>query len=89
MDRNTEEAICGLQAQLHIQRVVLRTLVATHPHPKRMLEAWRECLPDAVAPGPVAAYAHRSEYLAEYCRLYAEDWTAELADLAVIAPHVD
>jgi hypothetical protein len=83
MDQITEEAICGLQAQLHIQRAVLRALIATHPEPQRVLSIWRECLAEANAQGPVAADARRSDYLAEYCRLYAEDWTAELAELAV------
>jgi len=88
MDQNTEEAICGLQAQLHIQRVMLRALVATHPHPERLLAAWREHLTEAEAAGS-AADARRSDYLAEYCRLYAEDWTAELAELAVPMPSVE
>jgi hypothetical protein len=89
MDRNTEEAICGLQAQLHIQRNVLRALIATHPHPQRLLEAWRQNITELAMPAPVAADAHRSDYLIEYCRLYAEDWTAELADLAVTVPNVE
>lgn len=89
MNQITEEAICGLQAQLHIQRAVLRTLIAIHPHPQQLLAAWRECLAEANASGPAAADARRSDYLAEYCRLYAEDWTAELADLAVPTTRMD
>ena len=89
MDRSTEEAICSLQAQLHTQRVVLRALIATHPQPQRLLGAWREQLAEAAPSEPVAADPSRSDYLAEYCRLYAEDWSAELAELVVPAPALE
>ena len=35
MDRITEESICSLQAQVHVQGLALRALVATHPDPRR------------------------------------------------------
>jgi hypothetical protein len=84
MDRTTEEAICSLQAQLHVQRLALRALASTHPHPDRLLAAWREALADT-ASGPVAAHARHSEYLADQCQVHAEDWTAELVELTVPA----
>lgn len=85
MDRITEEAICSLQAQVHVLRVALRALAATHPDPAALLSAWRDALTDAATSGPVAAYARHSEYLAEQCQVHAEDWTAELVELTVLA----
>ncbi len=85
MDRTTEEAICSLQAQVHVQRVALRALAATHPDPAGLLTAWRDALADAATSGPIAAYARHSEYLAEQCQIHAEDWTAELVELTVPA----
>jgi hypothetical protein len=84
MDRTTEEALCSLQAQVHVQELALRALVATHPDPAALLKAWRQCLADAGG-GPVAAHARDSEYLAEHCRIRAEDWTAELVELTLPA----
>jgi hypothetical protein len=82
MDRITEEAICSLQAQVHVQGLALRALVATHPDPAGLLAAWRQCLVDAGS-GPVAAHERDSAYLAEHCRVRAEDWTAELVELTL------
>ena len=84
MDRITEESICSLQAQVHVQGLALRALVATHPDPAGLLAAWRQCLADAGS-GPVAADARDSAYLAEHCRVRAEDWTAELVELTLPA----
>ena len=84
MDRITEEALCSLQAQVHVQELVLRALVATHPEPARLLAIWHQCL-DHAGSGPVAAHARDSEYLAEHCRVRAEDWTAELVELTLPA----
>jgi hypothetical protein len=84
MDRITEEALCSLQAQVHVQDLVLRALVATHPDPAGLLAAWRQCLAEAGS-GPVAAHARDSAYLAEHCRVRAEDWTAELVELTLPA----
>jgi hypothetical protein len=82
MDRITEESLCSLQAQVHVQEVVLRALVATHPNPSALLAAWQQCLADAGS-GPIAANARDSAYLAEHCRVRAEDWTAELVELTL------
>lgn len=82
MDRITEEALCSLQAQVHVQELALRALVATHPDPAALLAAWRQCLADAGG-GPIAAHARDSAYLAEHCRVRAEDWTAELVELTL------
>jgi hypothetical protein len=79
MDRSTEEAVCSLQAQLHVQGLALRALAATHPDPTALLATWRQCLADAQA-GPTAMHARHSAYLRELCRAHAEDWTAELVE---------
>ena len=82
MDRSTEEAICGLQAQVRVQGLALRALAATHPDPAALLAAWRQGLADAES-GRAAAYARDSAYLGELCRVRAEDWTAELVELTL------
>ena len=82
MDRITEEAMCSLQAQVHVQGLVLRALAATHPDPAALLAAWRQNLADAGS-GPVAVHERDSAYLAEHCRVRAEDWTAELVELTL------
>ena len=82
MDRSTEEAVCSLQAQIHVQGLALRALAATHPDPAGLLAAWRQVLADAGS-GPVAADDRDSAYLAEHCRVRAEDWTAELVELTL------
>jgi len=74
-----EEAVCSLQAQLHVQGLVLRALATTHPDPASLLAAWRHSLAEAEA-GPAAGPAHGSAYLGELCRAQAEDWTAELVE---------
>ncbi len=89
MDRETEEALCGIQAQLYAQRIALRALARTHPNPAALLTAWREALTEAATCSPVApAHSRDSAYLAEQVRVFAEDWTAELVELAVPAPGV-
>ncbi|GAB3359135.1 hypothetical protein [Lysobacter tyrosinilyticus] len=82
MDGNTEEAMCSLQAQVHVQGLALRALVATHPDPAALLAEWRQILTDAGS-GPVAVHERDSAYLAEHCRVRAEDWTAELVELTL------
>ena len=83
MDRVAEEIICDLQAQVYVLRVALQALARTHPDATMLLKAWRESI-DVASAGPVVpAYARRSEYLAERCQAFAEDWTAEMVDLAV------
>ena len=87
MDRETEEALCGIQAQVYAQRIALRALVRTHPDPVCLLAAWREALAEAAGCSPVVpAHMRDSEYLAEQVRAVAEDWTAELVERAVPAP---
>lgn len=87
MDRETEEALCALQAQLYAQRIALRALARTHPDPAAVLAAWREALIEAATCSPVVpAHTRNSEYLAEQLRAFAEDWTAELVELAVPMP---
>jgi hypothetical protein len=83
MDRVIEDALCDLQAQVHVQCIAMRALARTHPDPGQLLAAWRDALADAVANGPVDLHARRSAVLAERCRTFAEDWTAELVELAV------
>ncbi|MHB8912120.1 MAG: hypothetical protein ACYC42_05660 [Lysobacter sp.] len=87
MDRETEEALCAIQAQLYAQRIALRALARTHPDPAGMLAAWREALIEAATCSPVLpAPTRNSDYLADQVRTFAEDWTAELVELAVPAP---
>ena len=86
MDRNTEDAMCSLQAQVHAQGLALRALAATHPDPSALLAAWRKVLADAET-GPVSVRERDSAYLDELCRIRVEDWTAELVDLSL--PRLD
>ena len=87
MDRETEETLCALQAQVYAQDVALRALARSHPDPAAVLAAWREALVDAATYAPAApAHARNSEYFAERVRAFTEDWTAELVELAVAAP---
>ena len=83
MDRENEEVICDLQAQVYVLRVALQALARAHGDLNGLLACWREALDDASLGPVVPAYARRSEYLAERCRAFAEDWTAELVELAV------
>jgi hypothetical protein len=87
MDRETEEALCGVQAQLDALRIAMRALARTHPDPIALLAAWREALTEAATCSPVTpAHTRNSAYLDEQIRAFAEDWTAELVELAVPAP---
>ena len=87
MNRITEEALCDVQAQLHALRIVVRAIVRTHPDPAALLSAWRDALAEAATCNPVAPAGWRSsESLAERIRASAEDWTAELVELAVPSP---
>lgn len=86
MDRETEEAVCDLQAQVYVLRLALRALLRTHPDPDAALVAWRQALAEAATTSPAApSNARASEYLADRCQVFAEDWTAELVDRAVRA----
>ena len=87
MERETEEALCDIQAQLYAQRIALRALLRTHPDPAGLLAAWREALTETATSSPVLPrHVRDSDYLAEQVRAVAEDWTAELVELAVPAP---
>ena len=89
MDRETEEMMCSMQAQLFAQRVALRALARTHPDPVGLLKAWREALAEAATSSPVIpVYARNSDYLADQARAFSEDFSAELVELAVPAPGV-
>lgn len=87
MDRETEEALCDIQAQLCAQRIALRALARTHPEPVGLLAAWREALIEAATCSPVApAHTRNSDYLGERVRACTEDLTAEFVELAIPAP---
>jgi hypothetical protein len=87
MDRETEEALCGIQAQVYAQRIALRALARTHPDPAAVLAAWRQAVTEAATCNPVVPASMRaSTYLAEQVRAFADDWTAELVELAIPAP---
>lgn len=86
MDRETEVALCDLQAQVYVLRLALRALIRTHPDPSASLATWRAALAEVATTSPaVPSYARGSEYLAERCQAFAEDWTAELVEHAVPA----
>ena len=53
MNRETEEMLCSIQAQLFAHRVALSTLARTHPDPAGLLKAWREALVEAASTSPV------------------------------------
>ena len=87
MQRESEEALCTLQAQVYAQHIALRALLRSHTDPVGLLAAWREALAEAATSNPVVpAHTRDSDYLAEQLRAAAEDWTAELVELAVPAP---
>lgn len=84
MDRMTEEALCEVQAQLYALRVAMRAIARSHPDPVALLATWREALIEVQTCNPVAPTGWRSsDYLAEQMHACAEDWTAELVELAV------
>ena len=86
MDRATEDAICDLQAQVSVLHAVLRTVARTHPDPGRLLATWREVLAETTASNPAGSTEARdSASVAERYGSLAEDWTAELVELAVPA----
>ena len=87
MERSTEEALCCLQAQLHVHRLALQTFVRAHSDPGQLLAAWKKVLEQSPPYVPLApADVRHSELLHEQCRAYTEDWTAELVELAVPVP---
>ena len=87
MERSTEEALCSLQAQLHVHRLALLAFVRAHHDSNQLLDAWRKTLEESPSYVPLApADVRHSELLREQCRAYTEDWTAELVELAVPVP---
>lgn len=86
MDRTTEEILCDVQAQMHVMRAGLRALVQTHPDPAQLLQVWRQTLGGSATGSVIPLSAWQSETLAERCQTFAEDWTAELVELAVPTP---
>lgn len=87
MNQMIEEALCDVQAQLYALRIVVRAIVRTHPDPVALLSAWHDALAEASTSNPVAPAGWRSsDYLSERMRASAEDWTAELVELAVPSP---
>ena len=89
MERDAEESICALQAQLYTQHVALRALARTHGDPVELLTAWRAALSEAATTNSaLPAQERHSDYLADQIRTYSEAWTAELVELAVPAPGV-
>lgn len=84
MDRETEEALCDLQAQVYVLRLALRALARTNPDPNAALASWRAALTEAATSNPVVpSYARSSAYIADRCQAFAEDWTAQLVEYAV------
>lgn len=84
MERSIEEALCCLQAQLHVQRLALQAFMRAHPDPKQLLSCWQAALEQSPSYVPLApADVRHSELLREQCRAYAEDWTADLVEWAV------
>ena len=87
MERSIEEALCSLQAQLHVHRLALHAFVRAHPDPKQLLAGWQEVLEDSPSYVPLApADVRHSDLLREQCRAYLDDWTADLVELAVPVP---
>ncbi|MDB6163459.1 MAG: hypothetical protein JWL98_891 [Xanthomonadaceae bacterium] len=90
-----EETLAMLQAQATVQHMVLRTLMRAMPNPSALLTAWREIRCDAAAAASLLpADARHSDWIAEQIESFAEEWTAEFADLAIAVnqpttPHGD
>ncbi|MGH8027332.1 MAG: hypothetical protein ACREO0_11450 [Pseudoxanthomonas sp.] len=86
MERSVEEALCSLQAQLHVHRLALQAFIGAHHAPDQLLEAWRKVLKESPSYVPLApADVRHSALLREQCHAYLEDWTAELVELAAPA----
>lgn len=81
MDRNTEEAVSSLQAQVSVQHLMLLTLVKTHPDPDALLEQWRAVLADSIeCKSALPSTSRRSDLVRERCENFATEWTALLVD---------
>jgi MoxR-like ATPase len=81
-----EETLAMLQAQAAAQQLMLKTLLRLQPDPMTVLELWRGMRADAERSMlDLPSDARHSRWLAEQMQCFAEDWTAELADLAASA----
>lgn len=81
-----EETLALLQAQAAVQQLMLKTLLRMQPDPMAVLAAWRDVRGDAERSMPaLPSDARHSRWLAEQMQCFAEDWTAELADVAASA----
>ncbi len=82
-----EETLAMLQAQAAAQQLILKALLRLQPDPMAVLELWHDIRTDAERTMPdLPSDARHSRWLAEPMECFAEDWTAELADLAATAP---
>ena len=85
-----EETLAALQAQNAALQMVVKTLLRQHPDPLALLETWREIRADAEHLSPlVPSDVRHSRWVAEQMQCFAEDWTAELADLVTTATAID
>jgi hypothetical protein len=87
MERNQiEETLALLQAQCAVHHLVLKTLIRRDPDPLALLATWREIRNDAgITRSLLPADTRHSRWLAEQIESFAEEGTAELADLATDA----
>lgn len=80
-----EETLALLQAQCAVQNLMLRAMLRLQPDPIALLEAWHAVRADAErATSVLPVDARHSRWLADQMQCFAEDWTAELADLAAM-----
>jgi hypothetical protein len=81
-----EETLALLQAQAAAQQLILKALLRLQPDPLAVLERWHDVRAEAERSMPdLPSDARHSRWLAEQMQCFAEDWTAELADLAASA----
>jgi len=81
-----EETLAMLQAQAAAQQLIIKALLRLQPDPMAVLELWRGIRTDSESSMPnLPSDARHSRWLAEQMQCFAEDWTAELADLAASA----
>jgi hypothetical protein len=81
-----EETLAMLQAQAAVQQLILKALLRLQPDPMTVLELWHDIRTEAERSMPdLPSDARHSRWLAEQMQCFAEDWTAEMADLAASA----
>lgn len=77
------DEVAVLQAQLAVQHLALQALVQSHPQPDVLLQHWGKLRADRVAAlCALPAYARSSDWLSQHIQAFAEEWTAELVDVA-------